>query len=92
MDLAVEFKKLKEGQDQIIDLLKNNRGEKNNLKVYSLDDLARFFGVTKRTIYNWKDEGRIPLTIIGSKTYMTEDQLQEFLLKNEVKPYRSGRI
>ena len=69
-------------------MLKQSKNGKEELKVYSLDKLAEFFGVTKRTIYNWKDEGRLPLIIIGSKSYMTEAQLQEFLTINTVK---SGR-
>ena len=91
MDLAVEFKKLKEGQDQILLMLSKSRNEKKELKVYSLDELAEFFGVTKRTIYNWKDEGRLHLTIVGSKTYMTEKQLNEFLSNHEVKSFKVGR-
>ncbi|MFA7691228.1 MAG: helix-turn-helix domain-containing protein [Methanofastidiosum sp.] len=92
MDLVIEFKKLKEGQEQILDFLKNSTSKETKLRVYSLNELAKLFGVTKRTIYNWKDEGRLPITIIGSKSYMTEQQLQEFLLKNEVKPIKAGRV
>lgn len=88
MDLAIEFKKINERQEQILQMLKQSKNGKEELKVYSLDKLAEFFGVTKRTIYNWKDEGRLPLIIIGSKSYMTEAQLQEFLTINTVK---SGR-
>ncbi|AHW62327.1 Helix-turn-helix domain-containing protein [Draconibacterium orientale] len=86
MDLNLEFEKLKAGQDQILRMLTQKNNVKKELKVYSLGELATFFGVTKRTIYNWKDEGRLPLTIVSSKTYMTEDQLQSFLETNEVKP------
>lgn len=85
MDLKVQFQQLKEGQEQILDFLQSKQGEKNTLKVYSLNELAKFFGVTKRTIYNWKDAGKLPLTIIGSKSYMTEDQLRSFLDMYEVK-------
>lgn len=92
MDLAIEFKKLKEGQEQILQVLKHSTTITEELKVYSLDELAKFFGVTKRTVYNWKDQGRLSLTIVGSKSYMTEDQLQEFLTKNEVNPFNGGRI
>jgi len=91
MDLALEFKKLKQGQEQILRMLTQTSNVKNEMKVYTLDELAAFFGVTKRTIYNWRDEGRLPLTIIGSKSYMTEAQLQEFLAKNEVKPFNVRR-
>ena len=93
MDLAIEFSELKDGQRQIIQMLKKG-GNTNSeaLKVYTLDELAKFFSVTKRTIYNWKDEGRLPFTSIGSKTYVTSVQLAQFLKENEVKPIRSGRV
>ncbi len=92
MDLKIEFQKLKEGQEYILQALREiNNAKKGVSKIYSLDEIAKFFGVTKRTIYNWKDEGRLPLTIIGSKSYMTEVQLQSFLAANEVKPIRGGR-
>ena len=88
MDLQVQFSKLKEGQEKILQMLQESRNAKSELKVYSLSDLAKFFGVTTRTIYNWKEEGRLPLTIVGSKSYMTEVQLQAFLEKYEVKPLK----
>ena len=91
MNLHDEFQELKKGQEQILKMLTQKRSVKNELKVYSLDELAVFFGVTKRTIYNWKDEGRLPLTIIRSKSYMTELQLQDFLSANQVKPFKTRR-
>lgn len=93
MDLAIEFSELKEGQRQILQMLKKG-GSSNSetLKVYTLDELAKFFSVTKRTIYNWKDEGRLPFSSIGSKTYVTSVQLTEFLKANEVKSIKLGRV
>lgn len=93
MDLAIEFNELKESQRQILQMLKK-AGSSNSetLKVYTLDEVAKFFSVTKRTIYNWKDEGRLPFTAIGSKTYVTSAQLAEFLKENEVKPLKSRRV
>jgi len=93
MDLAIEFNELKDGQRQILQMLKKADGSNSEtLKVYTLDELSKFFSVTKRTIYNWKDEGRLPFTIIGSKTYVTSVQLAEFLKENEVKPIKSRRV
>lgn len=91
MDLNLEIEKLQRGQEQILDLLKQNVDKRKDFKIYSFNDLVKLFGVTKRTIYNWKEEGRLSLTIIGSKTFMTEAQLQEFLEKNEVKSLKSRR-
>lgn len=92
MDLAIEFQKIKEGQELILQLLNQATvAKKEALKVYTLDELADVFSVTKRTIYNWKEEGRLAFVCIGSKTYVTQAQLDEFLQANEVKPFKGGR-
>ena len=88
MDLKKEFQRLTNNQEQILQMLMQNKSAKNELKIYTLDEVAKLFSVTKRTIYNWKDDGRLPLTIIGSKSYLTEAQLQEFLTANTVKAGR----
>lgn len=93
MDLAVEFQRLKEGQVLILQLLNSaNKVQAESLKVYTLDDLAKLFSVTKRTIYNWKDEGRLSFTCVGSKSYVTSAQLNEFLSQNEVKSLNARRF
>jgi len=53
--------------------------------IYNVNDVAEIFQVTPRTIYNWKVQGRLDFVQIRSKTYVTADQLEEFLLRNEVK-------
>ncbi|NQU33017.1 MAG: helix-turn-helix domain-containing protein [Bacteroidetes bacterium] len=92
MDLAIEFKRLQESQEQILQMLKQSTPKQKELKVYSLDELSKIFSVTKRTIYNWKDEGRLPFVCVGSKTYVTEAQLQDFLKHHEVKPFNNRRF
>ena len=92
MDLEVQFKSLKEGQEKILQMLSEMDFYTHpELEMYSMDDLAKMFKVTKRTIYNWKEDGRMPYVIIGSKTYVTEAQLQKFLAEHEVKPVTRGR-
>ncbi|MGM0582856.1 MAG: helix-turn-helix domain-containing protein [Bacteroidota bacterium] len=59
--------------------------------IYTLHDLAEMFQVTIRTIYNWLDDGRFSFVKIGAKTYITEQQLQEFLTNHQVKSFKIGR-
>ena len=54
-------------------------------RVYTLKDMATMFSVSLKTIYNWMDQNRFSFVKIGSKTYVTEDQLQEFLTTYTVK-------
>lgn len=87
MNLEKEFRNIIDGQQKILDqldLIKKSTTRSN--EIYSITDLAQMFNVTKRTIYNWKERGLLPVTIVGSKTYITEKQLLEFLENNEVKP------
>lgn len=92
MDLVLEFSEIKEGQKQILQMFKKVSGYTSDApKVYTIDELAKFFSVTKRTIYNWKDEGRLSFTCIGSKSYVTKIQLEDFLRHHEVKSIKNGR-
>jgi len=61
---------------------------KSSSKIYSLDQIAEMFHITKRTVYNWKDNGTLPYTQIGSKIYLTQSQLDELLKQHEIKPVR----
>lgn len=58
-------------------------------KVYTLKEMATIFSVSLRTIYNWMEEFRFSYVKIGSKTYVTEKQLQEFLANHQVKMYNT---
>ncbi|HCY41226.1 MAG TPA: hypothetical protein DHV48_07720 [Prolixibacteraceae bacterium] len=67
--------------------------EKQNLatktkSVYTINDLAKMFQVTSRTIYNWKEQGRLNFVQISSKTYVTSAQLEDFFKHNEVKSFK----
>ena len=93
MKAKIKYQELKGGQERILQLLIDNQklSPKQTI-VYSIDDLAKLFSVTKRTIYNWKDEGRFDYVVIGSKTYVTEDQLNKFLNNHAVASCRRGGI
>ena len=83
---------MQDNQEKILQILKESSVRKGELKIYSFDQISKLLGVSTRTLYNYKMEGRLPLTIIGSKSYMTEDQLISFLKENEVKPSKVRRI
>jgi len=81
-----------ENQAKLLQMIEESRMRPEQpLKVYTLNQVAEIFNVTVRTIYNWKEQGILPCTIIGSKTYVTEAQLQKFLTEHEVKPAMRGR-
>lgn len=86
MDLAIEFKRLEEGQKRILLLIDGMKTSSTKTQeIYSLEDLAKMFKVTKRTIYNWKEQGIMSYIVIGSKLYVTEEQLNQFIKSCEIK-------
>lgn len=60
-------------------------------KIYTIKDLAGILKVSTRTIYNWKDLGILPYSQIGSKTYISAEQLADFLKHHEVKALKMRR-
>jgi excisionase family DNA binding protein len=60
-------------------------------RVFTLNDMADMFSVSLRTIYNWIDQCRFGYIKIGSKTYVTEKQLEEFLTNHQVNAVRTWR-
>lgn len=48
-------------------------------KLFTLQEVADFLKVTRQTIYNYKDSGRLKATKIGKEYRVSEKQLQDFL-------------
>lgn len=92
MDLEIEFKKLEEGQKQILQRVEGMQKNVSKTKeIYTIDDLAKMFKVTSRTIYNWKEQGILSFVQIGSKTYITGGQIEELLSNHMVKTVKMWR-
>ncbi len=60
-------------------------------KLLTLRDMAIMFSVSLRTIYNWLNQSRFSYVKVGSKTYITEQQLSDFLAGNEIKSFKGRR-
>jgi len=59
-----------------------------NCKVYASEDLAKLLRVSKRTLQNWRDEGLIDFSQIGSKIYYTQEAVQLMLEENKKAGFR----
>ncbi len=63
----------------------NRRGQWYNLRVkrengiYNTDKLAKFFGVTERTVFEWCRKGKIPAFKIGKKWKVRVADLQKMI-------------
>ncbi|GAB3702442.1 hypothetical protein GCM10027592_31870 [Spirosoma flavus] len=51
--------------------------------VYTNKTAAILLGVSKRTLQNWRNEGVIPFTQIGSIVYYTREAIQQMLNENQ---------
>ena len=49
------------------------------LTTYTLVEVAEILKVTRRTIYNYIKQGKIPATKVGHQWRVTEQALKEFL-------------
>jgi excisionase family DNA binding protein len=66
----------------------------SNLPATNLDEfkpvetLAKAFGVSKQTVYRWRDELRLPVIRLGSRTYIREASVAAWLsgLEKTVEP------
>lgn len=54
-------------------------------------DVCRALGISKRTLQTWRNNGKIPFSMLGGKVYFHEDDIDRLLLKGEKprKPWTS---
>jgi len=51
--------------------------------LYDLVDLTEIFKVSKRTIFNWKAKGILPLFELGGKLFISRESLLAFIAGKE---------
>lgn len=61
--------------------------ETQEIKVYTLDEVAKILKVTKRTIYNYIKGGQLVAVKIGREWRVTERELKFFLRQGTDKNY-----
>ena len=86
MNIHIQLEEIDKKQDAILNLLQelHNSGVVGNKdKVYDFNDLEKLLHVSRRTIFKWKSEGRLNVSKIGKKLYVTESELNRFLESNK---------
>lgn len=48
-------------------------------------DVCRALGISKRTLQTWRNNGKIPFSMLGGKVYYKEVDIH-YLLQTEIKP------
>ncbi|MDZ7692346.1 MAG: helix-turn-helix domain-containing protein [Balneolaceae bacterium] len=54
----------------------------------STEEVMEMLNVSRRTVQNYRDEGKIPYTQNGRKILYPRKGIEEFLRKNMIKAYR----
>ena len=49
-----------------------------DIEVYTLKEIEELFSITRRTIYNWIDSGKLKAFKIGKEWRVTREALEEF--------------
>ena len=53
----------------------------NEIKVYTLEEIAELLHITRRTLYTYVKEGKLKAVKVGKYWRVTEKNLEEFLNK-----------
>lgn len=51
------------------------------VKVYTLNDVADILKVTRRTLYNYINTGKLKAVKVGKSWYVSEENLRELIFK-----------
>jgi excisionase family DNA binding protein len=46
---------------------------------YTINEAAELLGVTRKTIYQWMDSGRLAFVVVGERRRITQDAMQAFI-------------
>ena len=86
MNLNFEIMQIKKTQEETLVLLRelcNDRVVCNSDKVYDLTDLEEKLHVSRRTLFKYLSAGILGHSKIGKKIYVSEKELQQFLVLNK---------
>ena len=64
-----------------------------DIKVYTLDEVADILKVSRRTLYNYIKEGKLPAVKMGKYWRVSQDTLEAFISTGTgvADPQRSGK-
>lgn len=67
---------------QTVENLEAKAKDAEEEKFYDINDLARIFNRSSRTIFNWRAAGELPMKEIGGSWFISRTELQNFMKKN----------
>ena len=60
-------------------------------KLYTVNEVCEYFGVTRDTVYAWMRAGRLPYVQFGGRRRVTESAVQGFIKPVIVEPPEASR-
>ncbi len=52
------------------------------MKLYTIDEVAEYLRVTRRTIYRYIEQGKLPAYRVGDSWRFSDEDISEYLKKN----------
>ena len=81
--LITEFEKKIEQMDSIINIMQTNNFCSMGKWVIG-EKLMKIFGISKRSLQNYRDTGILPYSMIGGKIYYNMTDIEELFRKNYI--------
>lgn len=81
-----EFDELSKKVDYLINI--STGKQKDSQLIFTNDDLCKALKVSKRTLQNYRDEGKIEFSQAGRKVYYTVSNIEDFMKKNQIKNFK----
>lgn len=77
---------------QTVENLEARAKDAEEEKYYDLNDLARIFNRSPRTIFNWRATGKLPMKEIGGSWFISRAELQKYMNTNSNKTKGAGHV
>lgn len=75
-EIVVEFK------NRFGDIFPNN-SKKNETELLDAESVAKMFGVSLQTVYNWRKRGLVSFSKVAGKTYYRKENIEQMLSNGE---------
>ena len=87
-----EFKEIIENQQKIKEMLTKQNKSIIQKIWYTNEELMDLLQISRRTLSNWRDQGLIGFSQIGSKIYYNRSDVEKFMNQHYHEPFNLRRI
>ena len=84
MDLLLLSKEQIEELNRKLDLILAANNTDDGDKIFTTEEVAKMLDVSKRTLQNYRDTGKISFSQVGRKIYYQRRDVELFIKKNKI--------